>query len=58
MHQPAAFAAAFYDGLFITLDENFLPTESLHSWANGRRHAISDALLWKGDTIAVKSGQR
>lgn len=46
-------APSFSYGLLIKLDDNLLPTGSAQSRANGRRHAISDALVWNGDVIAV-----
>lgn len=46
-------APSFSYGLLIMLDENLMPTGSLQSRANGRRHAISDAVIWNGDVIAV-----
>ncbi|MCM2477080.1 hypothetical protein HGO38_26875 [Rhizobium sp. CG5] len=46
-------APSFSYGLLITLDETLMPTGSLQSRANGRRHAISDAVIWNGDVIAV-----
>ncbi|WP_230173533.1 hypothetical protein [Rhizobium sp. CECT 9324] len=46
-------APSFSYGLLITLDENFMPMGSMQSRANGRRHAISDAVIWNGDVIAV-----
>ena len=30
-----------------------MPVGSAHSRANGRRHAISDVVVWNGDLIAV-----
>jgi len=46
-------APSFSYGLLIMLDDNLMPTGSAQSRANGRRHAISDALVWNGDVIAV-----
>jgi hypothetical protein len=46
-------APSFSYGLLIMLDENLMPVGSAQSRANGRRHAISDALVWNGDVIAV-----
>lgn len=46
-------APSFSYGLLIMLDENLMPVGSAQSRANGRRHAISDALAWNGDVIAV-----
>jgi hypothetical protein len=46
-------APSFSYGLLIFLDDNLMPTGSAQSRANGRRHAISDALVWNGDVIAV-----
>lgn len=46
-------APSFSYGLVIETDENLVPTGSAHSRANGRRHAISDAVSWDGDIIAV-----
>lgn len=46
-------APSFSYGLLIMLDDNLMPVGSAQSRANGRRHAISDALVWNGDVIAV-----
>lgn len=46
-------APSFSYGLLIVLDDDFLPTGSFQSRANGRRHAITDAVIWNGDIIAV-----
>ncbi|MBK8160942.1 MAG: hypothetical protein IPK59_19990 [Rhodospirillaceae bacterium] len=46
-------APSFSYGLVIELDRHLLPVRSAHSRANGRRHAITDALSWHGDIIAV-----
>lgn len=46
-------APSFSYGLLIMLDENLMPTGSAQSRANGRRHAISDAIVWNGDVIAL-----
>ncbi len=46
-------APSFSYGLIIELDEKLMPVGSAHSRANGMRHAISDALEWNGDVIAV-----
>jgi len=46
-------APSFSYGLVIETDKNFIPTGSAHSRANGSRHAISDAVSWNGDVIAV-----
>lgn len=46
-------APSFSYGLLIELDEALAPVRAAHSRANGRRHAISDALVWNGDLLAV-----
>lgn len=46
-------APSFSYGLIIETDETFTPVSSAHSRANGSRHAITDALDWNGDLIAV-----
>ena len=46
-------APSFSYGLVIETDANLVPTGSAHSRANGRRHAISDAVCWNGDIVAV-----
>ncbi len=46
-------APSFSYGLLITLDKDLMPGGSAQSRANGRRHAISDAVVWNGDVIAV-----
>ncbi len=46
-------APSFSYGLVIELSGALLPVGSAHSRADGRRHAISDALVWNGDLIAV-----
>ncbi|MCZ4291229.1 hypothetical protein [Hoeflea alexandrii] len=46
-------APSFSYGLVIETDERLVPTASAHSRANGLRHAISDAVCWNGDIIAV-----
>jgi hypothetical protein len=46
-------APSFSYGLLIEMDENLMPVGSAQSRANGRRHAISDAVVWNGDLIAV-----
>ena len=46
-------APSFSYGLVIELDDNLMPVRSAHSRANGRRHAITDALSWNGDMIAI-----
>jgi hypothetical protein len=46
-------APSFSYGLVIELNDALMPVGSAHSRANGRRHAISDALVWNGDLVAV-----
>jgi hypothetical protein len=46
-------APSFSYGLLIELDETLAPVRAAHSRANGRRHAISDALVFNSDLIAV-----
>lgn len=46
-------APSFSYGLVIELSEALAPIGSAHSRANGRRHAISDALVWNGALLAV-----
>jgi hypothetical protein len=49
-------APSFSYGLVITLDSALMPVGAAHSRANGRRHAITDALVWNGNLIAVTQG--
>lgn len=49
-------APSFSYGLVIALDRSLMPVGAAHSRANGRRHAISDVLSWRGDVIAVAKG--
>jgi hypothetical protein len=46
-------APSFSYGLLIELDPQLMPVGSAHSRANGRRHAITDAVSWNGDIIAI-----
>lgn len=46
-------APSFSYGLVIELSHELMPVGSAHSRANGRRHAISDAVSWNGDILAV-----
>ena len=46
-------APSFSYGLVIELNDALMPVGSAHSRADGRRHAISDALVWNGDLVAV-----
>jgi len=46
-------APSFSYGLLIKLDKKLMPYGSAQSRANGRRHAISDAVVWNDDVIAV-----
>ena len=46
-------APSFSYGLVIELNDALRPVGSAHSRADGRRHAISDAVIWNGDLIAV-----
>ena len=46
-------APSFSYGLVIELSDTLMPVGSAHSRADGGRHAISDALVWNGDLIAV-----
>lgn len=46
-------APSFSYGLLIMLDDNLMPVGSAQSRANGQRHAISDAVIWNGEVIAV-----
>jgi hypothetical protein len=48
-------APSFSYGLVIEADKDLIPTGSAHSRANGRRHAIRDAVWWNGDVIAVST---
>jgi hypothetical protein len=48
-----SWAPSFSYGLVIILDDRLMPVGSAHSRANGRRHAITDAIVWNGDLIAV-----
>ncbi|WP_374385100.1 hypothetical protein [Dongia sp.] len=49
-------APSFSYGLVISLDKALMPVGAAHSRANGRRHAITDALAWNGNTIAISLG--
>lgn len=49
-------APSFSYGLLIGLDERLMPTGSAQSRANGRRHAICDAVEWNGAWVAVSKG--
>jgi hypothetical protein len=49
-------APSFSYGLVIALDKALMPVGAAHSRADGRRHAIADALSWNGDIIAVAAG--
>ena len=51
--QIKPWAPSFSYGLVIALDGGLMPVGSAHSRANGRRHAISDALVWNGELIAA-----
>jgi hypothetical protein len=46
-------APSFSYGLVIELSDTLMPVGAAHSRADGRRHAISDALIWNGDLVAV-----
>lgn len=46
-------APSFSYGLLIKLDKDLMPDGSAQSRANGRRHTISDAIVWNGEVIAV-----
>ncbi|MBX5088274.1 hypothetical protein [Rhizobium lentis] len=46
-------APSFSYGLLVKLDKDLMPQGSAQSRANGRQHAISDAIVWNGDIIAV-----
>lgn len=48
-------APSFSYGLVIETGTDLIPTGSAHSRANGTRHAISDAVSWNGDVIAVST---
>lgn len=48
-------APSFSYGLVIETGPDLIPTGSAHSRANGTRHAISDAVSWNGDVIAVST---
>ncbi|RQP08154.1 MAG: strictosidine synthase [Paracoccus sp. BP8] len=43
-------------GLVVRLDRNFLPVESWHSRADGRRHGITSLAVWEGRVIAGSHG--
>ncbi|MBP5856216.1 hypothetical protein KAJ83_04290 [Marivibrio halodurans] len=49
-------APSFSYGLVIELDAAMMPVASAHSRANGYRHAVTDAIPWNGDLIAVSTG--
>ncbi|RBP08163.1 hypothetical protein DFR50_1268 [Roseiarcus fermentans] len=46
-------APSFSYGLVIELSDALMPVGSAHSRADGRRHAVSDAVVWNGDLVAV-----
>jgi hypothetical protein len=46
-------APSFSYGLVIELSDALMPIGAAHSRADGRRHAISDVLVWNGDLVAV-----
>jgi hypothetical protein len=46
-------APSFSYGLVIELNDELMPIGSAHSRADGRRHAISDVLIWNGGLVAV-----
>lgn len=46
-------APSFSYGLVIEMNEALMPVGAAHSRADGRRHAVSDALVWRGELIAV-----
>ena len=46
-------APSFSYGLVIEMDGTLMPVGAAHSRADGRRHAVSDALVWRGDLLAV-----
>jgi len=48
-----AWAPSFSYGLVIELDEDLTPTGSMQSRANGTRHAIAEAVHWRGATVAL-----
>ncbi|MFY9478112.1 MAG: strictosidine synthase [Aquabacterium sp.] len=43
-------------GLVVHLDRNYLPVDSLHSRADGRRHGITSALEWRGELYVASRG--
>lgn len=43
-------------GLLVRLDENFKPVESFHSRSDGRRHGVTSAAGWHGETIVASKG--
>ena len=43
-------------GLLVRLDENFHPVESLHSRSDGKRHGVTSAADWNGQTIVTSKG--
>lgn len=51
-------APSFSYGLVIELDEGLKPVGAAHSRADGRRHAVSDALVWRGDLVAVSKASQ
>ena len=51
-------APSFSYGLVIELNDALMPVGSAHSRADGRRHAISDALIWNGDLDRRQQGER
>ncbi len=43
-------------GLLVRLDENFKPVESFHSRSDGKRHGVTGAADWNGETIVASKG--
>ena len=46
-------APSFSYGLIIALDDKLAPVGSVQSRAHGRRHGISDAMIWNEEMIAL-----
>lgn len=49
-------APSFSYGLVIILDKDFTPLASAQSRANGTRHGITSAVVWRGNLVAVSKG--
>ncbi|MFZ5526522.1 MAG: strictosidine synthase [Pseudomonadota bacterium] len=43
-------------GLVVKLDRSYLPVDSMHSRADGRRHGVTSALEWRGELYVASRG--